>query len=453
MRPKKGIFAHIRWIRLCGEPAPTMASIYQRPDSRKYQLSCYPRPGAKVLRASLDTDDEKEAKKVAHAVELLIELEKLGGIKVPQKLLAALPGVRSLIGSDGLASAPTSVKMNEFTQQPDITQCSIDHAISALINRSFNGENAHHATLDKISRFRQFFGPERIDALDPRPESELARRRKVKAPECWFKKDKKDPNEEKTYSRGDELSAITADLILEFFTAKKYGRSSKRHYRELFHELFQLALRNGTYVPANPYAANPTDELPSYQGKDGPVIVLGPEDEVTLYKAVVSDSVVHFGCQIMIEAGFRLHEILALKRCDLDIQRGKILLRMPDRERVDSTGLKTGERTVTMRAPMRRMIEVYLEKYPGRGSEWCIPGNGDRRMTSDAFGKKLRELMRNAGLEWTTQDFRHTFATNRISEGWNLKVLAQEMGTSIAMLMEHYAGYIEPPVLASTLAS
>lgn len=125
---------------------------------------------------------------------------------------------------------------------------------------------------------------------------------------------------------------------------------------------------------------------------------------------------------------------------------------MPDKERIDSTGLKTGERTVTMRAPMRYMIEGYMKKYPGSASEWCFAGKADQRMTSDAFGKQLRELSRKSGLTWTTQDFRHTFATNRIAENWNLKVLAQEMGTSVAMLMEHYAGYIEPPVLASLQA-
>lgn len=256
--------------------------------------------------------------------------------------------------------------------------------------------------------------------------------------------------EEKTYYRGNEMSEITPEIILEFFYAREYGRSSKRHFRELFHELYQLALRNGSYIPPNPYAANPADELPSYQGKDGPVTVLSREDEIALYAAVESDSIIHFGCQLMVEGGFRLHETLALKRFDLDLSKGKIRLRMPHRERINSTGLKTGERTVTMRTPMRSMIEVYLQNHPGRASEWCFQGNADQRMTSDAFGKQLRELNRKAGLSWTTQDFRHTFATNRIAENWNLKVLAQEMGTSITMLMEHYAGYIDPPVLAST---
>ena len=70
-------------------------------------------------------------------------------------------------------------------------------------------------------------------------------------------------------------------------------------------------------------------------------------------------------------------------------------------------------------------------------------------MTSDGFSALLRELNRKAKLPWTSQDYRHTYATNRIAEGWNLKSLADEMGTSIMMLMDHYAGYINPPVMAA----
>ncbi len=425
-----------------------MASIYQRPDSQKFHLSCYPRPGAKLLRASLGTDNEAEAEKIAQAVELLIQLEKIGDVQVPQKLLAELPGVRSLLGGD-IPAPPAGSENDGVSRKSATPKCSIDAAIRYLIKRSFNGPNAHHATLDKISRFRQFFGPDRINALDPRPEGEIARRRKVKSPVCWYKKDPNDKDEKATYYRGDEMSEITPEVILEFFTAKKYGRSSKRHYRELFHELFQLALRNGSYVPSNPYAANPADELPSYHGKDGPITVLSLDDEIALYGAVLEEPLVNFGCQLMLEAGFRLHEILALKRCDLDLQNGKIRLRMPDREKVDSTGLKTGERTVTMRAPLRCMIENYLENNSGHPSEWCFPSKPFQRMTSDEFGGRLRALTRKAALPWTTQDLRHTFATNRILDGWNVKVLAQEMGTSLAMLEEYYAGYIDPPVLAS----
>lgn len=432
-----------------------MASIYQRPDSKNFCLSCYPRPGAKLLRASLGTGNEAEAEQVARTVELLIELEKYSDTKVPQKLLDSLPGVRSMIGggTEPASAQPSAEKIDGGVATP-APKCSINKAMSAMIVRSI-AATTHHATSDKVSRFRQFFGPDRINAIDSRAEDVLGRRRKVKKPDLWYQqKDEEgramDPDAPRTFYPGDSLAALKAEDILDFLVFKEYGRSSKRHFRELFHELFQVALKSGVYVPHNPYAANPADELPTFKGKDEPITVLTRDDEEKQYDAVKNSQLIRFGCQLMIEGGFRLHEILALKRNDLDIERGKIRLRMPKKERVNSTGLKTGERTVSLRRPLRPMIVEYLKTFPGNPDEWIFLSLSEERMQSDAFGKLLKELNSAAGLSWTTQDFRHTFATNRIAEGWNMKVLAQEMGTSIHMLMEHYAGYIEPPVLASS---
>lgn len=70
-------------------------------------------------------------------------------------------------------------------------------------------------------------------------------------------------------------------------------------------------------------------------------------------------------------------------------------------------------------------------------------------MSSHTFSARLRKINSQKGFDWSTQDFRHTFATQRIAEGWNLKTLAHEMGTSVQMLERHYAGYIPPPLRAA----
>ncbi|MCB1130733.1 MAG: tyrosine-type recombinase/integrase, partial [Verrucomicrobiae bacterium] len=313
-------------------------------------------------------------------------------------------------------------------------KCPIDDVIRSFLVRS-EVSNVYHATSDKISRLRQFFGSERINALDPRPPDVLKRRRKkIKMASPWFKE--------------DDLALITTDTILKFLAEKNYSRSYKRHYRELFHELFQHALKSGAYRPENPYAANPADDLPSFKGTGEPITVLSVLEVAEQYRAVSPNALILFGCQLMLEGGFRMHEILTLKRRDLDVG-GKIRLILPDDGRSNSTRLKTGQRSVTVRPVLRPMIERFRETIPGGDSDWCFASPTGDRMTSDTFGELLRQLNRAAGHSWTTQDFRHTFATNRIEEGWNLKTLAQEMGTSVQMLMEHYAGFIEPPVLAA----
>lgn len=436
---KSGVLRKFVGFRCLRQPAPTMASIYRRPDSQNFCLSCYPRPGSKLVRASLGTTDESHAVKVAQKVDLLIELEKMSGIEVPNNVLAAFQGMKEMVESlftSSVASEQDAALPHTAAAERK-PRCPIDNVLRSYLVRSMV-KNVSHATSDKISRLRQFFGSARINSLDPRPP-EVIKRRKKKIPmvEPWFK--------------GDDLAEITTDTLLLFFAQKTYSRSSKRHFREIFHDIFRYALKSGAYIPDNPYAANPADDLPSFKGTGEPVTVLADAQVNEEYAAVACQPVVLFGCQLMIEAGFRLHEILALRRSDLDAG-GRIRLILPGVAQRSTTQLKTGERTVTIRPVLRPMIQRFLGNVPGQGSDWCFPSSSGGRMTSDAFGESLRQINRAAGLPWTTQDFRHTFATNRINEGWNLKVIAQEMGTSVQMLMEHYAGYIEPPVLSSAKA-
>jgi len=67
-----------------------MASIFRRPDSQNLCLSCYPRLGARLVRASLGTEDPVLDEKIAQKVDLLIELEKVAEVEVPGKILTAL---------------------------------------------------------------------------------------------------------------------------------------------------------------------------------------------------------------------------------------------------------------------------------------------------------------------------------------------------------------------------
>jgi integrase len=414
-----------------------MASIYRRPDSLNFCLSCYPRPGAKLVRASLGTDDQQLAEKVARKVDLLIELEKMADVEVPWKILSTFEALNAP-GRMGIPSAgdeSTKASGIKLPASPGI-DCPIDDVLKAFLVRSMVS-NADHFTADKISRLRQFFGSVRINALDPRPPEKLKHARKGKVVKAWFK--------------GNDLKEITTMEILLFFAEKNYSRASKRHFRELFHEIFQGALKSGMYRPDNPYAANPAADLSGFSGREEAVNVLNPSEVEAQYRAVSSDPLVEFGCRLMIEGGFRLHEILALRQTDL-LQTGKIRLILPKRNCNSKTKLKTGERTVTVRPELQPYIDHFLASHPRNERAWCFPSRRGLQMTSDGFGTLLRDLNRREKLAWTSQDFRHTYATNRIAEGWNLKTLADEMGTSIAMLMDHYAGYIDPPVLAALAA-
>jgi integrase len=411
-----------------------MATFYKRPDSQQFSVALYPRPGAKLLRASLGTDDPALAEKMTRKVEILCELEKLADIPVPEKILASFECMTVRIERDSPSSAQPAPVQTTTKSSPATKSGSIKDAIRAYLVRSVVS-NVPQATADKISRLRQFFGSALVDPLDPRPPEKLKHARKH------------DVLPLKGISPAS-LEDITPDLILSFLLKKKYGLCSKRHYRELFHGLFETALKSGIYQPPNPYAPNPADDLPSFNGRDKPIIVLSDTEVADQYAAVVADPLVLFGCQLMLEGGFRLHEILALRRIDLEVE-GKIRLIMPEIINCSGTGLKTGERTVTARHILRPLIRQYLDSNPGPATDWLFQSPSGLRMTTDAFGTSLRTLNKAAKLTWTTQVFRHTFATRRIAENWNLKSLAQEMGTSVTMLMAYYSGHIDPPILAA----
>ncbi len=405
-----------------------MASLYRRPETKHFSVAFYPKPGAKVVRASLGTDDTVLAEKATRKVELLCELEKFADVTLPVKILA----VFSLASSQVLPTATTAAAPPVESEASRVGG-SVEEAIRAYLISAV-ATNVPHAQADKISRLRQFFGSEFINSLDPRPPEQLKHARKGKVILPWFE--------------GSDLSGINKITILKFLLEKKYGLSSKRHYREMFHQLFTIALQSGIYRPPNPYCVNPADDLPGFTGRDEPIVVLLIEEVATQYGVVAGDSLLLFGVRVMIEAGLRLHELLALRRCDL-AQEGKIRLLIPRNTTANATLLKTGERTITVREVLRPIIRRFLNGNPPSDSSWCFQSPDGTRMTTDEFGAALRDLNRAAGLSWTSQDFRHTFATERIRDNWNLKTLADEMGTSIAMLMQHYAGYIAPPMLAA----
>jgi len=406
-----------------------MASIYQRKDSGLFWLSCYPKQGGPLVRVSLGTEDRDRAEAIHRKVELLEGIERLGDVPIPASLLTRFGALTTHAGNGAEKAQggqnPEKKEISKPQQKNELRE-----AIRSYLVRSAT-TNVASALNDKIYRLRKFFGSKLIDELDPRP-AERRRHARKRVIEPWFK--------------GSSLGEITPDTTLSFFLVHDYGRSNKRHFREVFHGLFKYALVNGLYRPENPYAPNPADQTPSFSGRDEKVTLLASDDVLKQYEAVTTDRQILFGCRLMIEGGFRCHEILSLRRAHIASDHTSISLTMPERLHHLETGLKTGERSVTIRHVLLPHITEYLSTLK---SDWLFVSPREKRLSTNAFGDALRQCNRTAKLPWTTQDFRHTFATNRIREGWNLKTLADEMGTSIQMLMSHYPGYIAPPVHAA----
>jgi integrase len=400
-----------------------MASIYKRKDSPFYWVAYYPRPGGSVLRESLGTSNRSLAKCQARKIKALQSLQALAHVDIPAEILAQI-GI-SEPASEIFSTAGAAIPSPDQRPRGPLLETLRGYLVRAA------GSNTPAHLADKISRLRQFFGSTLIDQVDPRPP--CPQRKTAAVVPAFFD--------------GRYLDEILPDHILSFLLSRDYSRASKRHYREVLHGLFRHAVANRLYKSDDHSCPNPVEELPSYAGKDGPIVVLNEEDVAAQYRAVARDPAVHAGCRIMIEAGLRLHEIFVLRRNDVDFLHRLLRLRFPDRGRNNRRErLKTGERTVTLRPDLAKFLADWI---PTLKTDWIVPARRGGEWNSHDFGEALREINQAARLPWTASDFRHTYATARLREGWNLATLRHEMGTSLKMLEEHYAGYIPPPVAAS----
>lgn len=145
---------------------------------------------------------------------------------------------------------------------------------------------------------------------------------------------------------------------------------------------------------------------------------------------------------IMIYAGLRRAEALWLPReaISRDLSYLSVVNQIDHAADIESS-LKTGERTVTLPPPLKALLTAHLSTLNGK---WIVPSPTGRQWNGDAFGKMLKRVNTASGLKWSSLHYRHTFATHRAAEGWSLFRLAKEMGNSVSVVEEYYAGYLRP---------
>jgi integrase len=289
-------------------------------------------------------------------------------------------------------------------------------------------ENAPRHVENKISMLRRFIGTDRADNI-PRPvASDKPRRRFKKAYPVFFK--------------GTFVDEITPTLLQEFMDGLKVGMKTKRHYREFFHHFFEHSIKFGHYRPDNIHCPNPMAALPSFLSKNRRIVFLSHDDVDKQLAVLTPHPAFHMAAALMIYAGLRRAETLWLTRDSFsqDLSFLSVVNRL-DEESDTESSLKTGERTVTILPQLRSILEKYL---PTLQTRWVVPLPSGGRWNGDAFGKRLAAHNSAAGVKWTCLHYRHTYATQRAAEGWSLLRISHEMGNSVKIVAEFYAGYMRP---------
>ena len=398
-----------------------MSSLYFRgspPNGSWWLRIDNPRKNAR-LRFSLKTPDKALAELIGKKVELAFELSKpqLQGVEIPEEISAALE-----INAPTSVPSPTATPPNLSFLSTHKPRLKIADALTLYLGHICS-ENGKHHVEGKISMLRQLLGPELLPyKLAPQGKKEA-----------------------KGFFTGQFVDELSAEVVLKFLNEREISRKSRRHYREVLHHFFEVLLKHGKIDPFNFHTPNPMASLPSYLAKGGNHIVfLRPSDKADQAAALEAAPALLAAFKIMSEAGLRRSETLWLRKeaiaSDLSFMS---VTNQEDPEHDTISTLKTlnSKRSVTILPPLKSFLEKYLAALEG---DWLIPSPRGKRWDVDNFSNALRRVNSINSLEWSSMHYRHTYATDRAGEGWTTFDLANEMGTSIAMIQSHYAAYVKP---------
>lgn len=126
------------------------------------------------------------------------------------------------------------------------------------------------------------------------------------------------------------------------------------------------------------------------------------------------------------------HELAERKVCDFQRTAGTLTV----------TDGKTGSRDIVLtQEAITYFTEITKDRDP---SEFLLPRDDGTPWLKNRHQKPMQRAVKDAELDpkCTIYACRHTYASQSILSGMNLKLLAENMGTSIRMLEKHYGKFI-----------
>lgn len=404
-----------------------MASIFRRKGSALWWVK-FTRPAGGTARLSLETAGDFEAGLRLRRLEALLLLSQpdVAGARLPDRVLAELPAA-AIAAATLPGAAPPPVKNGP-----------VEIVLPAYLAWS-RARNAPRHAASKEAMLRNFFGSRRVPR---RPDA----RATAEIPAACRKRC---------------LAEITREDVQKFIDGLDAAMDTRRHYREMMHQLWEFALSEGHLAVLNAHRPNPMSNLPSYTQNEREIAYLSEQEIVEQIKALESDPSVQMAVEIMIEAGLRRTETLWLRPRDINLDEdflSVVTKSDPESEPEgrDSRGRrngkgrgkkqhnKTGARPVHISPALQRSLTAYLPTVRG---PWLIPSPDGKRWDADNFSSRLRDLNATADIAWTCLHFRHTFATRNLRRGVPVLGVAQSMGNSVQVVLKHYRGFIPPKSL------
>ncbi len=237
--------------------------------------------------------------------------------------------------------------------------------------------------------------------------------------------------------------------------SKEYSNSSIKKFSEQFGQTFKYAFNKG-YITRNPMI-----EVirPKSIKKDKEIRAMTIDEESKLVDYLTKHSIkdIYYKNAFLMQLfmGFRIGEVLALNRGDIDlahhlIRVNKTLTKLADGEVVMSDSPKTqaGNRTL----PIPKVIEPYIveqmqfsKTLPANEEELLFKPPVVHYARISSLNWQLKNILRKIGVEeFSTHQLRHTYATRSIEAGMSPVVLQKLMGhTDVSVTLNAYTSVFD----------
>lgn len=226
----------------------------------------------------------------------------------------------------------------------------------------------------------------------------------------------------------EEVStADIAQYISNVVRSKGIKGKTANRYREILTRMYNWAMTQaGVRMPGR---INPAAQVEKYAEVDPIIIYLTIEQIKELLDGLSDDPKMQVMAATYIYAGLRREECLWLTCGDVDLTAGKhgIIWIRAKEVNEDEWKTKTGK---TRLVPISSTLRTYIDSYvpPDSDGDWFFPSPEGTRWDPDNFSKglnrairkaeeNLRKTKKDAKLDWSCDEFRHTFGSQLAMAG------------------------------------
>ncbi len=258
------------------------------------------------------------------------------------------------------------------------------------------------------------------------------------------------------------FEAITTGDIQRFIDSHVRSRGlapkTANRYREIICRLFNWAMKQKLVrMPGN---INPASDVERHKERAGEISFLTLDQIDEQLHVLRFNPKLQTMIAVLIYAGLRREELLWLTLDDLDLPSvsggqsggggGNGLIRTRAKT---INGRHWQPKTKRNRAvPVSNALRTYLARYTPPATTappiddhfrgWLFPSPNGHCWDPDGFSADLRNANKNAGLQWSCLDYRHTFGSQLAQRGVSLYKISSLMGNSPEICRRHYASLV-----------